>query len=303
MLSRILFSLLIISSTASTLYAAAFKKATVWDHREIKVCTLNISQFMKHWEPVENEFPMFISPRGAFETLLKEIKEKIGKDLISSNNTQRIERIKNIVDSSYSDNKTGIHFTDWQECPFEIDYWKEVIGDRKDYNAVIVSTQLDQEVMNEYSSLNPEMTPQKIKQKFTDMINIHFLAGKSEIGDISKTDPEKISVMTLEDITPSELTILHEFGHLSGLIHEHERSDAFAKDPFKDDPACIPVYSGEKHPLIFEGGYFNPEDLISAAYDPSSIMNYCQTSRIKTTNLSSSDSRELLNFFQNLPLK
>jgi hypothetical protein len=68
-------------------------------------------------------------------------------------------------------------------------------------------------------------------------------------------------------------TAVHEFGHLSGLRHEHLRPEA------RQDPNCSD--------LIARGKLLSPPEPVfetttaSGPYDPNSIMNYCWRSQLK----------------------
>lgn len=246
--------------------------------------------------------------RAEFEEIRQKIKSAINKDIVSDNNSKRIQEIKSTITSAYTQEKTAIEFVDWKECPFDITYDNDVIGDRQSYDAVFVYMELNQDIVNEYVAGHPEISTDEIQQAFSAMLATQLISGKSDIGDLSKTRPEKISVMIIEEMVNSRLTTLHEFGHLSGLIHEHERKDAFKLDPYKENLACVDVDSSGRYPVITEEGRWQDEDLIKEEYDPHSIMNYCQNNRDieagkkNAVDLSSVDEKELLNFYKDMPL-
>lgn len=65
-------------------------------------------------------------------------------------------------------------------------------------------------------------------------------------------------------IDQTRATVIHEFGHALGLLHEHERTDA---------PACNDIETRQR-----AGG----ATVYVGNYDPNSIMNYCKNRGITT---------------------
>ena len=96
-------------------------------------------------------------------------------------------------------------------------------------------------------------------------------------------------------------TILHEFGHLLGLKHEHVHSEA------KNDSGCLQLmwnYCGNCATL--ESQFGPPTNAIVGNYDRYSIMGYCQLARVHnrstTAKLSNGDQATLRLMFADLPL-
>lgn len=69
----------------------------------------------------------------------------------------------------------------------------------------------------------------------------------------------------------SKSTVIHEFGHTAGLMHEHDHPNAVGCD----------IDGGKKEPMIFARGY--------TEYDPDSIMSYCVTRNHRDRGLSQGD--------------
>lgn len=293
---------LALSMLVNNLEAAAFRKISIWDHNEIRLCTIPLSKFMKHWNPENpSHLSNWTSSRSQFADLMKKVKDKTGKDLILEDSSTQIEAIKDIVTHSYSKKKTALTFVEWNECPFDIYFDGTIIGERKNYDAALIYFTLNQKVINQYLESTTETTSEKIHQAFQKFSTYMMIGGISEIGDISKTEPNRISVMSLN--TPlDQQDILHEFGHLAGLIHEQERRDAYRKDPLRDD--CNK--KGE-YPEIVRGGRWKNSELHRTSYDPYSIMNYCQNYRDSgaglrnDSKLSLEDQKSLFQLYKSKP--
>ncbi|MBS1962220.1 MAG: hypothetical protein JST04_08390 [Bdellovibrionales bacterium] len=63
-------------------------------------------------------------------------------------------------------------------------------------------------------------------------------------------------------------TVLHEFGHLSGLLHEERR-----KETANEQPGFCGAGAGDR---MLEGTAANTESTFGTAFDPFSVMNYCR---------------------------
>ena len=75
-------------------------------------------------------------------------------------------------------------------------------------------------------------------------------------------------------------TVIHEFGHLLGLMHEHERYDSYRYGSIKEDEQekyCKDLMPGWPRQLDMEETDFLEEykTKLEYDYDPYSIMNYC----------------------------
>lgn len=87
--------------------------------------------------------------------------------------------------------------------------------------------------------------------------------GKSTIGKGKIKNPDFPSAHGFIELTSFSLdkvTIVHEFGHSAGLLHEHDHYKAFANNPFCSSTKM----KTKKSELV---GY--------SEYDERSIMNYC----------------------------
>lgn len=221
------------SFTASFYLTAADAHLNLkWSDKEVEVCWANSEVFEQIIEP----FMKF---------------KNIGDLGIQSVRKKNKEHIQSIVNLHFRPEITGIHFTGWQECfagskAVKVFYFNELGGDF-----------------------------QKLDQATYGLLSIftNNYLGASSIGNatFANTDMEEpgspgSQALLLRTLNPG--TILHEFGHLSGLRHEHVKPDVF------DGQICR-----EYSYLVNEDFKIKHEKKLGAQTitvpDQFSIMSYC----------------------------
>lgn len=105
-----------------------------------------------------------------------------------------------------------------------------------------------------------------------DGVPVKGVHGEYESGFYKKSG--KVAHVALKSINPG--TVIHEFGHVAGLRHEHIHEEA------KYDPNCS--NRGVAYPT--EEKFYDSAH-VETNYDSRSIMNYCflQTDRSKFNNM------------------
>lgn len=152
--------------------------------------------------------------------------------------TQEKTIIKNTVNESYTEKKTGIHFVGWENCSraSEID--------------VVL------------------MKAGKIERKFWLDKSV-FFDGAASIGEngvfnkdgyFGKDLKDKAFVALTKDL--EKAVINHEFGHIAGLRHEHIHPQAK-----RIDSSCSAALYMKEIPI---------DKTMLQSYDRASIMNYCR---------------------------
>jgi hypothetical protein len=163
------------------------------------------------------------------------------------------ETVIRTIESEYTKERTAITFSGWEDC-----------ADTPSPDAIVA------------------------KAKITKFLGIEVsgptFRGESSLGndgdsqnDYQSTTGKKALVL-LTDFTP--VTIAHEFGHLTGLRHEHIHPDA------SHDQRCLKLYKLSPKSygpyLAKNGDQFYRSTKIVTEYDPNSIMNDCAIQRLKT---------------------
>jgi len=147
--------------------------------------------------------------------------------------------IQDTVSVEFTPDETGIYFTDWENCH----------GD--DWDLMILVGKTSSPGTNGFALLGQGAL---ITESLINMRPIDLDQRKSYVffdKDFIKKSSNYV-----------KKTILHEFGHVAGLRHEHDRKEA------KKDPICRELYITTTE-IAFPGTTFYGD------YDPSSIMNYC----------------------------
>jgi hypothetical protein len=88
--------------------------------------------------------------------------------------------------------------------------------------------------------------------------------------------------------------VIHEFGHVIGMSHEHNRID---------QPLAYTYYNlkcAEDDPSIVQG-QLTIGNLRIGSFDTTSIMNYCNANRVKSPVLSNLDTLGVRIFYSNMP--
>lgn len=201
----------------------------------------------------------------------KETYEFVPKEL----SRREKKKVAETVLKNFSAERTGIYFTGWKDC-----------SDTEEYDLIVM----------EAKGLVPFITRPSFNGRA--VIGEDGSLARNEEGAIGFY--EKSGAMPYVALTVQKAgTVVHEFGHVAGLRHEHIHQDAFA------DENC-------SHPFL-PLDFTKPETiekphdstLIYTSYDPQSIMNYCwmiprrsQLDREKGVILSQKDIETLSQFYK-----
>lgn len=153
------------------------------------------------------------------------------------------EQVKRTVMAHYRKDVTGIYFTGFKDC-----------SETASPDLIIL------EAKGRFLILNPSFAGRAV---IGDSGAMGILDGMH--GFFSKSG--KIATVALNTVRTT--TIVHEFGHVAGLRHEHIHPDA------KEDPQCqgdsspINLNKPDKLEKIYDTAIFHTD------YDHESIMNYC----------------------------
>lgn len=156
-------------------------------------------------------------------------------------NNSNKKKLEKWVNEEYSEERTGIYFTGWKSCAEETE--ADVI---LFYNS---NSYIKRFVLGDIDGVAGDLGPRR-KDK------VSGFPGARSLVVISKTGMNKG-------------TVIHEFGHVAGLAHEHNHYDA----P-KADKSC-------SH---YERNFTTKLEYTD--FDPASIMSYCS---IKLNKLSDGD--------------
>lgn len=146
------------------------------------------------------------------------------------------EKVRKWVEEEYTPERTGIHFVGWESC-----------ADDPKADVVMFTS------------------PVGLFEKIISFKHIYY--GLATIGTRLGTErikgyPDAQGILWLSDREFSKSVTVHEFGHIAGLAHEHDRIEAFK------DPGCT-----DKD--VVAGGIASYTSR-SGEYDPDSVMNYCK---------------------------
>lgn len=218
------------SFTSLAAYEAPFEMNVGWTQRQIRVC-FGVKSHEK------------LAQLGSFPRLISTFSE-IEK-----------ESIKAIITKEFTKESVGLEFTTWQDCDEkasngDLIVFRDKYDDERGGAAVIGQGGITRSAWDAVKKVSYH---EMIKEKTTllPMVLINPSAGLS-----------KNKVTAAQYI---QLTALHEFGHVAGLLHEHRRFSESEKDP-----------NCKKNPDLV----LNPESVrrstrFSGSYDFNSIMNYC----------------------------
>lgn len=153
------------------------------------------------------------------------------------------DKIKQTVTAHYKEEVTGIHFTGFKDCS---------------------------------ETPEPDLIVLEAKGRF--LIFDPSFAGRAVIGDSGMmgsldgrhgfySKSGKVGTIALSAVRTT--TIVHEFGHVAGLRHEHIHPDAREDHQCQGSSSPINLKRPEKLEKVYHTAIFHTE------YDPKSIMNYC----------------------------
>ncbi len=198
-----------------------------------------------------------------------------------------ISLAKDAVLNAYSHNTTIVEFTGFDECSNLSASDVVLIFNNKSFNGHA----------NQYSDLTK-------KSQLTVTIGIG----------------NKIESLTVEDTQRIESTLIHEFGHVAGLEHEHQY---FIKDALKDPNCHLPTVSGQTVAQWLDAtarfarsagkngalgligrvapyyAAFKKDKKTIGSYDAYSIMNYCNNLNNSRAKLSNGDVETLRFMYRN----
>lgn len=173
------------------------------------------------------------------------------------------EKIKRWVQSEFSAERTGIHFVGFDDCEVNPEADVAIFYNKNNKLESRLFGGLDG-----IASLGTSLHTQ----------NIGWLFGFKLIN----------SYVSISNSGMNKGTVIHEFGHIAGLMHEHDHPDAE-----RLEPEC--KYTEEWGTL---------SGFVYEAYDRNSVMNYCKLDKRggKKIGLSSTDVDVLKRIYPNDPL-
>lgn len=256
-------TLLVLASLllAKSIWAGVGKIDKLWTKSEVTVCFASKDHKKTAIEYLENgdENPINAKVFGEWDFSLK-------------------EKVKNWINTEYTKSRTGISFIGWSDCS---------AGISKEDIAIYISSNKKANVPSSMSQhgmasigRNGHIDMKTNKKAFAYFLHPDLVA-KDLKGKVGISDVELVF----------KQNIIHEFGHLAGLMHEHDRSEfagdhacekIMTKDVF-DSYVGLSIYS----PLItldelktYSSGEYIP-GVKMTAYDSTSIMNYCMVERLR----------------------
>ncbi len=167
--------------------------------------------------------------------------------------------VKETVKKEYTVSKTGIEFVGWKNCNANPIEDVIIFTHTLDYKSSKNGETLGMATMGESGDFERRFSMLE-GGYYGDPGFFNKGRGKSFI--FLTYRPEKYNELRLSSLKSLKLTTLHEFGHLSGLRHEHARFEgAF-------DPNCLSSGTRTRETL-------NVTTVLTSTYDSNSIMNYC----------------------------
>ncbi len=224
--------------------AGAYHSGNIWPSSDVKVCWVT---------------PDFYSQRS------QEFFYGPGKNQQVFSSSQLQELIQKEINSQFKKEITGIHFTGWKPCEWVRDpdstYRMKVDADAA---ILLVSKEATSmfDVMGGSSNVGKEI----FHQRQTPTLRLEIPKGAAV-----ELNAHPMISGQLQRVTQQEylkMLVLHEFGHLSGLLHEH----ASHESDLLEDPHCNAAGVNE---LDLEGPFYDNYKQVTP-YDVQSIMSYCQ---------------------------
>lgn len=183
-------------------------------------------------------------------------------------------KVVEVTMRNFTEDRTGIHFVGWKDC-----------SETQEYDVVVMEAKGKIPVLS-----SPSFNGRAVIGEDGVLLQTE----NGETGFFEKSGKLPIVALTVQKAG----TIVHEFGHVAGLRHEHIHQDAF------DDENC----ENRIIPLDFDKpeSIEKPHDttLFYTSYDQQSIMNYCwlipnhyQLDRNKGVILSQKDIDTLKKFY------
>ncbi|WP_157684719.1 hypothetical protein [Bdellovibrio bacteriovorus] len=188
-------------------------------------------------------------------------------------------RVKKLVTSEYSKEKTGVEFVGWDDCG-------SGSGDDNSVVNLFISTADAKKLARstEYgrASIGPNLQYGNFAEDKAPFLYVQHPSAMA--GDFIFKNRKGLAQIYWDS------TILHEFGHLAGLLHEHEQKAIL------QDPACqrrfgkaiknivaslnLPVSLTTYYEQDYAADPRSPY-IQHGSYDSQSIMNYCYIDEIR----------------------
>ncbi|WII71694.1 hypothetical protein QJS83_14590 [Bdellovibrio sp. 22V] len=149
-------------------------------------------------------------------------------------------QVQRWIEEEYSASRTGVHFVGFQDC-VRGDRSKVIINYRKKLSLGLGGITWASATVGEQLSFVSKDFPGAVSE-------VHFFVGGFD-----------------------KATVVHEFGHVAGLYHEHDHPQA---------QGCS-VRTEDNKELVYVRGY--------TEYDRESVMSYCVTREFKDRGLSAGD--------------
>jgi hypothetical protein len=238
------FLTLILSLSFHAIAEGIYEPNVLWAKSDIKVCFADAEwvkeKSLKELDEMDLAYALIYFKE---ENLLKDWSEE-----------EKI-RIKNIITSEFTTEKTILTFSKFEDC-----------RKSNDNDVILVRGTQTQDIY--YTALSSLGQNSLFKLDFK---SFQFPLPSSY--EKSLIDRKSLVLLTLDDAKNLESTILHEFGHLAGLRHEHIHSEAI------NDKNCARnglKWLKDERAAVTSRFY--------TEYDPSSIMNYCWLDYISNVN-------------------
>lgn len=183
-------------------------------------------------------------------------------------------KVQEIVQKEYTVAKVGITYYGWEECDALTEKNAPHLGIYQDTDATTAKESPLGEAKSHFEGLaslgqGGGADTLIIKKSFLGLfeteLKMHgFYHRNTEMPFVYLQSLRKVKGR--DHLVQLQMTALHEFGHASGLRHEHARKEA------KGDLNCYLQIMGSKEGIKETTDYTT---VAYSAYDPNSIMNYC----------------------------
>lgn len=215
---------------------------SAWSKKGVRVCFGGSAHFEL------TDFPRILAPT--------KYRNQVTSDRILSEFPEKYrDTVRKVVETEYSPERTGLHFTGWKDCS----------ESASESDVVIFMSRPDLLTEVEgWASIgeNLDVLDLKNKRKRTRSKAFVFLRHPDE--------PKLL--MTPEQLLA--LVALHEFSHLAGLGHEHARVHVGQRDK-----NCASRWTPLQPQSLGQNVDF------TGAYDPNSVTNYCWMNALTSNGL------------------
>ena len=158
--------------------------------------------------------------------------------------------IQTAVNTEYTPERTGIHFTGWKDCHESLS------------ESDVVLLRVEKTHYPEGSaSLANGVAERNYNASYPIAIRKNHSRLKRYV--LLKTYRDPVILKKVSDDESLIITTIHEFGHIGGLRHEHAD-----QDQYRNDPNC-------KRQGYRSGDFISSTSRRTSSYDTNSIMSYC----------------------------